>query len=340
MGQYNFMKIIKSSGFILLWILGSFSIANEIMAGGFKNNNPMISLFGLPGYSNSKVTQPGVVELGVDVEWSSIYYLDPASSVAESFVIDAETTHLNFLFLYGAYDKLEIGFIGSLMSISGGILDKWINTWHDAFNLVDYGRDDAPLNELNIRYQLNDTVIYELTERDYGVMDSQLFVGYQFFASDTYPYSKLAMRFSWDIPVGETKNLTGSESNEFALWGDYSRHFSVSSYDVLLSLSAGVLKISKPQFLPQLVKDKVLFTGLGIEANLNQNWSIYTFLSNHGQFYGNTNMTALTGAAGEMDIGFAFQKPAEYRLKFGFKEDFNVGVSPDIVFYAGYQYKI
>src|SRR5690606_13281477 len=101
-----------------------------------RNLSPLVSIFGIPAWSNAPSEGTRV---GVSVELANHYRLSSRGS--EALVLDGETWRaalvVEHAFGRRAFAALELPYYRQ----SGGILDDVIDAWHAAFNLPDGARN-------------------------------------------------------------------------------------------------------------------------------------------------------------------------------------------------------
>jgi hypothetical protein len=309
---------------------GSFNSVSRL------NQNPLVSIYGLPSYFNSEINTDSDAILVSSFNWSNTYYESPTTLLNESYIIDTENLQLSLQYIAAITKNLEIGIDVSFVSSSAGSLDSFINDWHDTFNLVDHGRDDREIDLYEISFIQNGETLLSVSEEASGVSDTNIFIGYQLLSGQSYPYRKLALRFNWNIPTGDSTTLSGSGSNDLSAWVDYSQMKKLWDYEFALSLSSGLLTISGAEVLADHVNKVIGFSKFRLSTELTHHWSVNASLNMHTPFYHLTKIKALNGIGVEVDTGGQYSISPRHSIFFGLVEDINVGVSTDVNFYLGY----
>ncbi len=156
------------------------------------------------------VTQAaGQTGAGVQVSWSSIEEIQrfPPYSPNNSVVMDAETIRTTFKGRHGVSESVDVEIEIPFLYASGGILDKFIEEFHELFSLPDGGRDENAENDFRVDVISGSDELYALEGSTLGVQDIPIFVTWQLQEeSDGAP--AFALRGGLELP-------TGSESRGF-----------------------------------------------------------------------------------------------------------------------------
>lgn len=100
---------------------------------------------------NLPITTPEVLdegdgEISFLLDWGSTF----GSKPSQMYLVDAETVNLRLRYRRGVCDGVEIGAELPFFMRGNGIMDGFIETFHDLFGLPDGGRDDVSRNGYSI----------------------------------------------------------------------------------------------------------------------------------------------------------------------------------------------
>jgi hypothetical protein len=143
---------------------------------------------------------------GLRVDFSSSLANDyrPAQSGSEALLIDAETRR-DVLRLFRSLDDCWVGGLElTHIDHSGGQLDRFIEDWHDRFNLPQHGRDTAPDDRMQISYQRDGQMLLDLRESARGFGDTTLSLHRREQCGDA------RWQLGVKLPSGDADKLTGS----------------------------------------------------------------------------------------------------------------------------------
>ncbi len=84
---------------------------------------------------------PRIVESGTSGYSASFRWTSTNALVSDKYLIDAENRELLLGYKYGVSDDFELGLEVPLLWRGSGVLDGFINSWHDFFGLPEGGRD-------------------------------------------------------------------------------------------------------------------------------------------------------------------------------------------------------
>lgn len=156
------------------------------------------------------VTQDaGELGAGVTASLSSIEEIQrfPPYNPNDSVVMDAETIRTVFRGRYGVSESVDVEVELPFLYASGGVLDKFIEDFHEFFNLPDGGRDENVDDDYRVDVISGSDELYALEGNRLGVQDIPIFVTWQL-QEETEGAPAFALRAGLELP-------TGSESRGF-----------------------------------------------------------------------------------------------------------------------------
>ena len=146
-----------------------------------RNQNPLVTLFGLPTPLPARLSADGPGRLGVMANWGNMATIRGRD---DNLLVDAETVELRVAYERSAGSRFAIRAEVPWRSIGGGSLDGVAETWHDLLGLPDGDRAGLPRDQLQVRYTVDDAVLLDFNESASGIGDVTLAGGYPLYASD------------------------------------------------------------------------------------------------------------------------------------------------------------
>ncbi len=134
-------------------------------------------------------------------------YLSRSSDAADAVNLDGESRRFRWRARRGLGDRYEITAEVPWVMHGGGLLDGFIDAYHDAFGFPDGGRDAVADGNLDVRLVDDGRPRTTLSGRARGLGDISLGGA---LALHAVPQGQLALRASLRLPVGDAGDLTGS----------------------------------------------------------------------------------------------------------------------------------
>jgi hypothetical protein len=288
-----------------------------------RNQNPLLTLYGLPGVLPSRLARSGEARAAAVVNWTNAAASDEAGD--REYTMDAEVQEFRVHLEHAAGEKFSIRGELAYRRVSGGTLDAFVEDFHDLFGLPDGPRSVMPRDELLIEYLDGGNSLLHIEEEGSGVADIPISAGYQLIATDE---RALAAWLTVKAPVGEVEELTGSGAMDVALSlsGDASladRWKIFGQIDVTWLGEGDLLTELQEDFAWSALAGVTwnAWRGLDLTVQLNANSSVYDIPD-----------LDLAGDAVLMTIGGSYRTEAGWQFDVGISEDIQVEASPDVVF--------
>lgn len=296
------------------------------------NQSPLAQLYGLPPIGEARLLDPGEQRYRLQADLASNYTL--GNSARESLVLDGETTRITLAFNGHGGRNLEWGLLVPYVSHSGGVLDQFVNTWHDTFGLPTGGRETAPIDQLNYRYVRDGETRIEQTEDSDGLGDVRLSGAWQLLRPSGDDEGALALRASIKFPTGDPALLHGSGGTDLALWlnGAYGGYGLGPSFSLFGGF--GMLFMNKGDVLPELQRRNALFGSLGVGAWVLPRLSLKLQVDFNQALYEDSELTQLADDSLQLSIGGSLRLIKHTRIELAVVEDIAVATAPDVVFHA------
>ncbi len=281
--------------------------------------NPLLSGYELPAalparhLNNSEIT----------AEFAIANISLGQSSPQDLVQLDAELQRWQFSYNKPLNQRLSLRVDLPYVSVSGGHLDNFIESFHHLFGLPNGDRGSWPSNRLLVQHQHLGKVDYQLTDGTHGIGDLAVRLGWNF--GDSQKINQ-ALWVSLKFPTGDASALTGSGSTDAALSYAASEQLSprmVSQQQLSLSV------LGKGERM-QAQQQTVVWSGsASLDAALTPNWSAVLQFDGHTRVF-DTGVRAL-GNALQFSFGPRYQSRT-WQAALLLSEDIAVDTAPDIQF--------
>ncbi|MEJ2454539.1 MAG: DUF3187 family protein [Candidatus Thiodiazotropha sp.] len=246
-----------------------------------RNQNPFIIVYGLPSAVPSELLteDESSLQLQFDVSNNS----KGSETPEELIVLDGETYRLAMIYRRGLGHGWQASVELPVIAHGPGVMDNFIEDWHDIFGLSNSDRDPWPKNRLFFSYSRNGEIEAELTDGSTGLGDLQLQVSKQLAVSDTGRH--LALHASLKLPTGDADRFQGSGGTDLALWFSGAAPTLIESWRVGGYLQAGLLLLDEGDLLPDQQRSVVWFGGGGVHWRAWPWLMLKAQLDAHSSFY-------------------------------------------------------
>lgn len=222
-----------------------------------------------------------------------------------------------------------------VVSRSGGIADQALWNWHQMFNLLQGGREDAPKNRLSYRLERDGQVIAELNRPGVALMDLDVAWVIPFGTPQAGGRAGMAVQ----LPTGRQADFSGSGGTDGLVGGALWRRF--GRLRVFGQVERVVLGLPRHSPLRRVMDQTSfsrawatvawvgdgpgLISGLGLEVSLGYAGSPYR-----------TGLSRLDRAGWQQH--WTFRHTRLPRWRFGFSEEAGTFTAPDITGFVAYRF--
>jgi hypothetical protein len=285
-----------------------------------RDQNPFTMIYGQPLPTPARLPEPEKPRFSVSLDIANTLNAEDPGN--EELLIDFEGYNLTVGGLEALNKhwalKLDLSFIYR----SGGVFDHAIDEWHKTFGLPRAYRPLVADNQLSIFYANADTTNFLLNQSTSGIADSQLGIGRTIYQDEISAVSAWA---AIDLPLGDSRELTGNSDLDYSIWLAASTGFGESS---LFDTNIGVVLPGDSVLVDLDTEDWVAFGHIGAHLALNQRIALKLQLSGHTGYYKDTALDFL-GSSMILIFGGSLNFGQCSALDIGFGEDIDVGASPD-----------
>lgn len=319
---------LPSSGVFygLLFLLSLFTqssrAADSATPFNTSDQNPLFAIYGVPGTVSGRNLGAGRSELQLSLNLSNTIIREVNSN--ESLLVDVESYRLNLVYGYGLNARWMLRFQLPLIHHGPGFMDDWIDNYHNLLGLPEDIRPFYPNDQIHLTYDYNGQRLLDIQERSSGVGDLALQLAYQAYAE---PDFYLNYWISLKLDTGDSTRLTGSGSNDLALWLALDNRMARDSW---LFLNLGMVFMEDSEVLSTRHQNLSYFASTGMQFHPWQPLQLKFQLEAHGSAY--DTATDFLGSAILLTFGGSILLDPQSALDIAIQEDLQTGASPDVNF--------
>ncbi|MDH5764957.1 MAG: DUF3187 family protein [Gammaproteobacteria bacterium] len=296
--------------------------ASQIVPFATHNQNPLISIYGLPVPTSADLLPLNESALQLTSNFSNT--INNESTTSEILFIDIETHNLNLIYDIAFRKNMMLRLHIPFIKHYEGFMDKWIDDYHDMLNLPDGIRPAFPRDQVAIYYELNGTALINMQQPESGLGDISLQMAFQAVAENNFSLSYWA---GIKLPTGDHKKLTGSGHMDFNFWIASSKQLNDS---LSIYTNAGMILIQDSYILKPVQKDRVAFLTTGLQYQATEKIQLKAQLDNHSAFY--KSATRFLGSVTQLTFGGSILFKHDSELDIAVAEDVKTNASPDVNF--------
>ncbi len=330
-------KIILSA-LLFVFLLQIPAIADDLLPSPFytRNLSPVVQIFGLPPAEGGQTTPRGRSRLQLVMDVSNNFTEE--ESATESLLFDGETSRMTLSLRYGFSNGWEAGLDIPVVSHQGGMLDGFIENWHNTFGLPQGGRDKAPRNRLHYFYKdAEGKEELDFSNSSTGFGDTSLYLAYQLY-HDTSSHRYLALRGGIKLPTGDADNLRGSGGTDLHIRLAGTDGETLQHYNMTLFASMGLLWMEKGEILSRQQRQKVGFGSIGLGWTPLNRLTFKIQIDGHTAFFEDSDLKQLDSASAQLATGGTIKLADDLSLDLCVVEDIIVDTAPDVTFHAALNY--
>ncbi len=291
-----------------------------------RDQNPLLTGFGLPMPLPARLEQPGQWRVASSINWGSSAI--EQRSAREVLSVDAETREVRFTLGRRLGERFAVQLQLPYFYIGGGVLDSFIDSFHDAIGLPEGARPRQPEDALRISYQRDGVTLLEQHSSSSGVGEASVDLGYELMSS---PRSAVTAWGSVKLPTARESTLRGSGAIDVALSLAGERRWS-ERWNTFAQVSVSWL--GKGDVLPRQQRDFVASAMAGVSLRLLAGLHAKLQLDAHSAVFEDSALDYL-GEAAVLNIGGEYRFKSGWIFDAGVSEDILVNASPDIVLLFG-----
>lgn len=292
----------------------------------WRNTAVVAALFGLPRARTSALPAAGEVHADLLLERSS--HFTASLSPRESVLIDGETTTVAARFErgFGAHWAGSIELAG--MHHGGGVLDGFVDNWHDWFGLPEGGRDAVPRDRLRMVWDAEGQRRLLLEDSHTGSGDLRIGLARSLHQSAA---RDLALRLDAELPLGRTSRLTGSDGVDLALGLSLTERSALAGFGLGTHVTLGILRPGADDLLGERLREVAGYGHWTLVWPLTSRLTLKAQLDGHTEL-ARSDLKQIGGWSLQGGLGGAWQVSPGLALEFAVYEDLRPGSAADVSF--------
>lgn len=293
-----------------------------------RNLNPFIQVYGLPPVESGNVQKVGKQQFQFLFDIANNSRV--VSTTSEAINIDGETYRWALLWRMGIREGVEVGLELPYIAHRNGVMDNFIERWHDSSNQTNSQRDDTPSNRLDYRYFSRGNEITGIKAGSSGIGDVRIFAAKSLFR-DLDKKRYLSTRVSLKLPTGDEHQLQGSGGSDLALSLNVTDDSLFSSQRETIFAQVGILFLEKGDVLPSMQRKRVFFGSAGLNWAVSERADFIMQLDGHSSFY-QSKLDVLGDKSVLLTVGGTFYLDSGVDLSLGIGENLFTDTIPDVQF--------
>ena len=268
--------------------------------------------------------------LSFSVSHSSTYTVQNSSNWTIN--LDMEITEINLRYKRIINNIVEFGMDVPVVVFSGGFMDGFLESYHDTFGFPDYGRSSRPHNEFLYEVRRDGRLVVE-GETGVGLGDIRIFLKTPLISSNGF---NLSVKGDVELPSGRAKKGYGNGNVDMGIsvLADKSISDAVMTYWNFGAVFPGDVKGYETVNL-----ENFIYGGAGLEAALNENFSLLAQVQGQSAIYPKTDLLAVDREAYLLVVGGRIYE-GNGSLEFSLAEDINASGAPDFIINLTYKIKL
>ncbi|HOW98126.1 MAG TPA: DUF3187 family protein [Kiritimatiellia bacterium] len=290
------------------------------------NEHPVTRLFGIPPAESGFI--PEGWHARASFNWASISDDDMARG--SSLMLDGETYVARLALRRGFADGWEIGLDLPYVRHAGGILDDFIESYHDTFGFAQGNRKTIPSDRLLYALIRNGETLFYLADPVDGPGDVSVSLGRQLYRRPDGTRA-VAARAAVEGPTGDRDNLLGSGSTDIAL--SLTGTDTVLLQPLRLDAVLGVLFMAGGGLLEDWREPAAGFGSAALEWPATEKLSLKVQADAHSPLFDDLCIGRLDHWGCQVSMGGTLRLPRAAALDIAVTEDVAVATAPDVVFH-------
>lgn len=297
-----------------------------------KNQNPFIQIFGLPTTQQARVLplDGEAIEVVLDIANNSVINKKAGN---EEITLDGETYRLSLILRHGVGNGMEVGAELPLVAHSNGVMDNFIEDWHDTFGLTNSERNKTTSNTLNYDYRRDGAAVLGFTQPNNGVGDIRLFAARKLFQNSE---GALSLHASLKLPTGDADQLHGSGAADLALSAAHIRERWLSRWQLSTFINGGLLFLGESDQFSDIQNRTVAFGGAGVIWDSHSLIDLKAQIDAHSAFY-RSDLDQLGSDTVQLTVGGSIHFSTTARLDLGVGENLLTDTTPDFLINIAYK---
>lgn len=290
-----------------------------------RDQNPLLAglAMGLP--LPAEVAAADTTGIGLAFNWSNT--ANSRQAGAEAILADLESRELRLTVERGLTDRWAMRVQLPYRHLDAGVLDSFIDTWHDTFGMPEGARVFLPRDQFRLAWFRDGQPLVDLREPVGGIGDIALDLGYQLRRDEG---DRLSFWMTVEAPTGSRRDLLGNGAWDVSLSLVGSHSFGTRG---TAFWQAGATYLGSDGPLAPWRKEWVGALSGSIEYGVWRNLFLKAQVDAHTAAY--DSELDLLGSATILTVGGDYRFASGWLLDVGISEDIEVAASPDVTFLFG-----
>ena len=310
-----------------LVVLASGAGADPLYTG---NHAPFAGLLGFPALRDAAVLPRGAFRAELHSSLANSH--STSARAGEAVNLDGETLSLVARTAYGLGAGWDIEAEVSWTRHSPGVLDRWIDDWHDVWGLPEGDRPGAPRDLIDFAYR-GPEGRFALRDTTAGIGRLHLAVTRTLWQGRGHA---LSARAGAKLGVGKAADLLGGGDDAYVS-GHWTRA-GRGARSLTWHAQAGLLRAGASPVLPGIAERSPWFAGVGVEWPAWRRLHLKLQLDTHAPF-ADSALKELGEPSMLLTVAGAGSLATRWEVEFGFTEDIAPRTAPDFTPRFGVRYR-
>ena len=317
---------------LLLWVL----LAGVALAAENRgpldavNRFPLHLIFLSPRPVSAQLPGQGALEAALSVDYSSVYFDEHGQTY--DFLMDMEILVTELSLVYALTERLGLRLNVPLVSMNSGFLDGFLEGYHDALGVGNYGRENRPSNSFAYHMAHGGSPWVEGSTGEFGWADITISAQWEMLRPGGARRWQSSILASLKAPTGNPDYGYGSGRWDGGLFLPTQWSFEHWA----LHLMPGYIYHGDPETLGAEVTARNSYSLFGGAAYAyNERWTWLAQLSYFSSPIEETGVARIDDGALELALGFRRIMNPNWRLEFAFCEDPFTLAAPDFTVHLG-----
>lgn len=288
-----------------------------------RNQNPFMQFVGIPSIADAQKLKPGQYQLDADVTLSSHFVM--RENAHEQLMIDGESYVGDITWRHG-FNAFELAVTLPLISFQAGMMDSFIQDFHQMFGFPNGGRDKVKDDQFYYGYRgiKND----ELDDEASGLGDIRVAAGMQMVKRANYQHAVHAMI---KLPTGSHNKWLGSGGTDISVYTTHRWFYDAWRFEA----QVGGIIMEKPEVIRSQRRPLGAFAGVSVAYEMFPDLYAIAQWDTHTAMYKRSNLRPL-GNGNLLSAGVEWRQP-NWRLQAALLEDIQVDSAPDVGFLISFR---
>jgi hypothetical protein len=258
----------------------------------------------------------GELEVSVAAEYSNTFF--DRRNDHWDVLMDMETTVAEVSLVFSPASRTALRLDLPLVSMGGGFLDGFLENYHDALGVSNYGRERRPKNEFAYRVTKDGLPWVQGEPGTFEMADMVASMQYELMNDRGGLNMSGSLLMALKVPTGDPDHGLGSGAFDFGIF--LPMHWSAEPWSYYLM--PGAAFIGDPETRGAHVSTRntiALFGGVAYDFSPRTTWLIQ--LNYYTSPIEKTGLDALDGGSLGLDVGFHHLLAEDCILEFAFGED-------------------